>query len=109
MCPKPGRVCELSHMCVRVKCESSSLSSWTAITDRPTDSPRPGKFRDQFSLFPSNLDFMLFSVINYFAPALTYKTYSLKKSVNSSEKGVNHKQDKIFAALLTNITHISTL
>jgi len=100
-------------MCVRVKCESSSLSSWTAITDRPTDSPRPGKFRDQFSLFPSNLDFMLFSVINYFALHSLIKHtacyLSFKKSVNSSEKGVNHQQDKIFAALLTNITHISTL
>jgi len=55
---------------------------------------------------------MLFSVINYFAlhSLIKHTAYlSFKKSVNSSEKGVNHQQDKIFAALLTNITHISTL
>jgi len=56
---------------------------------------------------------MLFSVINYFALHSLIKHtacyLSFKKSVNSSEKGVNHQQDKIFAALLTNITHISTL
>lgn len=29
---RPGRVCGLSHVCVRVKCESSSLSSFSSGT-----------------------------------------------------------------------------